>query len=190
MLPPSPSNADLTIQTERLSLVPVESFHARNLWKIYNDEALHTYVPFEATAFEDHADRFARWATRISPSGDEIWLNWLVKGKESGIFVGHIQAGVKEDETAYIGYVISKSQQRQGFATEALRAAIEFMKSRLNVREIKAFVDTRNQASIRLVANLGMKKIALMKNADFFKGSASDEFVFSIVFRERTSTAP
>lgn len=37
-------------------------------------------------------------------------------------------------------------------------------------------IDTRNTASTRLVEALGFALVALTPNADFFKGTASDEY--------------
>jgi [ribosomal protein S5]-alanine N-acetyltransferase len=44
----------------------------------------------------------------------------------------------------------------------------------------KAWTDTRNLASHRLLEKLGFTKIEEIKNADEFKGSVSDEFVYSL----------
>ena len=44
---------------------------------------------------------------------------------------------------------------------------------------MKAWSDTRNEASHALAKKLGMSQIDCIKNAAFFKGKSSDEFVFS-----------
>jgi len=44
------------------------------------------------------------------------------------------------------------------------------------VSRVGTEIDTRNTASTRLVEALGFALVALTPNADFFKGTASDEY--------------
>jgi RimJ/RimL family protein N-acetyltransferase len=48
-----------------------------------------------------------------------------------------------------------------------------------SIKLVKAWSDMRNKASHRLAERMGMKVVETIKNADFFKGSTSDEFVFA-----------
>ena len=45
---------------------------------------------------------------------------------------------------------------------------------------MSAEIDTRNVDSFRLVESLGLKRIAMTQEADFFKGESSDEYTYSI----------
>lgn len=170
-------------------LEPVEVSHAEDLWKLFSDRGLHTFVPFEPLSLEKQRERCERWAGRLSPAEDEIWLNWVVRRRDSHAVIGHLQSGIKEAGDAYVGYLISRDEQNKGFATEALGTVLTYLRDKLDVREVKAWIDTRNEASIRLVRKLGMRQTGLIKDADFFKGSSSDELVFSITFAA-TPSAP
>jgi RimJ/RimL family protein N-acetyltransferase len=77
---------------------------------------------------------------------------------------------------------VARAYQRNGIATEGLETIFKYLRESLSVREIKAWSDTRNEASHRLVRKLGMVQVDFIKDADSFKGGASDEFVFSKVF--------
>jgi len=46
------------------------------------------------------------------------------------------------------------------------------------VREVRALLDTRNDASSRLLERLGFQRVQLIKNADDFKGAPSDEYEY------------
>jgi RimJ/RimL family protein N-acetyltransferase len=50
------------------------------------------------------------------------------------------------------------AKQRQGFATEAARAALEFGFSEVGLDEIVSFTWTENAASLRVMEKLGMKR--------------------------------
>jgi [ribosomal protein S5]-alanine N-acetyltransferase len=71
--------------------------------------------------------------------------------------------------------------QRQGFAAEAVKGVLDWLDKELKSISTKAWVDTRNEASIKLLERLRFKKIETLQAADFFKGSSSDEFVFLLV---------
>lgn len=43
----------------------------------------------------------------------------------------------------------------------------------------KALVDTRNNASIRLLERLAFSRMRLIENADHFKGARSDEYEYA-----------
>lgn len=168
------------LKTKRLNLEPIDETHAIELCDFFQDNQLHTFVPFVPTNLEEQKARCTRWALRKSPDGKEIWLNWLTRDLETKLVVGHFQAGIKDDGIASIGYVVARKFQNRGMATEALKIIFEYLHRDLHVTEVKAWSDTRNLASHRLAEKMGMAQIDLVKNADFFKGSSSDEFVFSM----------
>lgn len=170
------------LKTERLTLEPITEAHAKELCEFFSDPELHHFVPFEPPTLEQQKERCMKWAARRSPDGTELWLNWAARDKASGHIAAHIQAGMKEDRIASIGYVVGRKFQRKGIATEALVAAFEYLRSSLGAREVKAWSDTRNEASHALAKKLGMVQVEYIKDADFFKGKSSDEFVFSKVF--------
>ena len=179
MLPELPPESALGLLTSRLTLEPVREAHASELWTLLSDPELHQYVPFEPQSLKETQARCVRWARRISPTGDELWLNWLAREATSGQVIGHFQAGIKEGGVASVGYLLARAHQGKGHATEALTALFEFLRLKLGVREVKAWVDTRNLASRRLVERLGMSQTEMLSNADFFKGASSDEAVYS-----------
>ena len=193
---------ELLITTSRLTLEPVTEEHTQELWELFQYSELHKFVPFAVPTLEQQRERCAKWAKRQSPDGKEIWLNWAARLKTdgrtgnhivaqavnsakkqvAGKVIAHFQAGIKEDGVASVGYVVSCTHQGIGLATEAMSAIFLLLKNSFSVREIKAWSDTRNEASHRVAKKLGMTQVDLLKNADFFKGSSSDEYVFSKIF--------
>jgi ribosomal-protein-alanine N-acetyltransferase len=166
------------METDRLSLEPVTVAHAQELTDLFADPLLHEFVPFEPPTLEQQQERCQRWSTGRSPDGSEIWINWVAREKSSGHVIGHFQAGVKNDYTASVGYVVGRPHQGKGYAAEAMTAVLNDLKNRFQVKQVKAWTDTRNTASHRLARKLGMRQAETIVNADYFKGASSDEFVF------------
>lgn len=170
------------LQTKRLILEPITEAHAVELCELFRDPELHHFVPFEPPTLEQQQVKCARWSKRLSPDGTELWLNWAARDNKTGQVAAHIQAGVNKNGNASIGYLVGRKFQKTGIATECLETVFEYLHDSLKVSEIKAWSDTLNEASHRLARKMGMIQVGFIQDADFFKGTTSDEFVFSKKF--------
>ena len=167
------------LETERLCLEPIREHHASEMVTVLKAESLYDFIPSNPPTIEELISRYKMWEKNLAPDGSEIWLNWAARLKESGKLVGHFQSGIKVDSTeSYIAYTVGAAFQRRGYSYEALKCLCTYLREQQNVKTIKAWIDTRNMASISLVSKLGMRQVAFVKDADRFKGNASDEYVF------------
>jgi [ribosomal protein S5]-alanine N-acetyltransferase len=72
---------------------------------------------------------------------------------------GHIRS-----ERAAIGYIIDPAHHRQGIATEALSAMLDFCFGELGLHRLQAFIHPDNTASRRLVEKLGFRCEGLLRD--------------------------
>ncbi len=166
------------VATQRLMLEPLGAGHAERLFSLLSDPALYTFLPGDPpVSVEALHERYERLEWRRSPDGKELWLNWAAR-QESGTYVGLVEATVRADASAQIAYFVFHPFQRQGFAAEAVEAVVMHLKNDIGVETARALLDTRNEASWRLLERLGFKRTRTIKNADHFKGSSSDEFEY------------
>ena len=170
-------SAETPLATARLRLEPLLPRHAAQLYPCLRDEALYTFIPQEPPASLAAVEaRYRRLAARRSPDGAEIWLNWAARLRGADEYVGTFQATVRADATALLAYMIFTPFQRRGYAREGCVAVLACLAHEWGVTMVAAEIDTRNAASIALVEALGFTRVALRANADFFKGSSSDEY--------------
>jgi [ribosomal protein S5]-alanine N-acetyltransferase len=165
--------------TERLRLEPQVEAHTDALMKALESPRTHEFVPGDPPVDrEKFADRMKRLEARVSPDGLQCWLNWTVF---SGLkVIGTVQADVTDSSSsASIAYMFHPNSWGKGFAFEATTVMLEHLKSQ-GITSFKAWTDTRNLASHKLLERLGFSKIEEIKNADEFKGSVSDEFVYAL----------
>ena len=168
-------------KSTRLQMKRVQTQLTPLIWPILNDPKLYTYLPEDPPSLAILEKRFSFWEPGISPDQSEYWLNWVLQDLESQFMVGTIQAGVhRESKVATIAYILGSDFQRKGYAFEAISALIEFLQKDYQVSQIKAWIDTRNTPSIRLVEKLHFKRVELIKKADHFKGADSDEYVYQL----------
>jgi ribosomal-protein-alanine N-acetyltransferase len=79
---------------------------------------------------------------------------------------------------AYIGYVLTPSAWGRGLAREACRWLVGELRTRLEVGEILATVDTRNLRSVRLLEHLGFERIGTA--AAEIRGEATTDFRYRL----------
>jgi [ribosomal protein S5]-alanine N-acetyltransferase len=165
--------------TERLRLEPQVEAHTDALMRALESPRTHEFVPGNPPTDRDaFASRLERLESRISQDGLQHWLNWTVfSGLE---VIGTVQADATDStSSASIAYMFHPDSWGKGFAFEATMAMLEHLKSQ-GITSFKAWTDTRNLASHKLLERLGFTKIEEIKNADEFKGSISHEFVYAL----------
>lgn len=152
-----PDNVAWTLQSSRLNLTPMVQADAPDLFALLKEPALHEFstTPPPASSHEVQ-ERIRLWESRRSPTGDELWLNWTVRLKRSGLAVGYIQATVTE-EAAELAWVIGAPFQRQGYATEASRCAMTWLLGYFSVAELRASIHPDHIASQRVAARVGLQ---------------------------------
>jgi RimJ/RimL family protein N-acetyltransferase len=181
------ANLETILESERLWIEPLRAEHAGELFAILSDLRLYRFIPQDPPpTLASLEERFRRLQTRCSPRGDELWLNWVLRSKAEGGCMGRVQATIQPEDRAWLAYDLDAARWGQGFATEACARVIRSLFEDHGVARILAEVDTRNAASIRLLERLGFSRGELRRNADFFKGSTSDELTYSL---ERTPRA-
>jgi [ribosomal protein S5]-alanine N-acetyltransferase len=163
--------------TKRLRLEPQVEAHTDALMHALESPRTHKFVPGDPpTDREKFTDRMKYLESRISQDGLQHWLNWTVfSGLE---VIGTVQADATDSSSsASIAYMFHPDSWGKGFAFEACTSMLEHLKLQ-GITSFKAWTDTRNLASHKLLERLEFAKIEEIKNADEFKGSISHEFVY------------
>jgi RimJ/RimL family protein N-acetyltransferase len=162
-------------------LEPLEESHAPLLYAPLRDDALYRWIPQDPPVSVDALrDRYRRLETRQSPGGEERWLNWAMRLSGTAHYVGLLEVTIVPGRTAFVAYMVFTKDQRQGYAAEGLGRVVTYLGSEQRVQKFAAQIDTRNAASIALVERLGFVRVATIRNADHFKGTASDEYRYEL----------
>ena len=95
-----------------------------------------------------------------------------------------LRAWADDPRQVEIGITLASQFQRQGIASEAFRALLEFLFTRTVTHRVFCSVDPRNRSCLRLLEKSGMRREAHMIESLWIKGSWMDEVVFAILRRE------
>ena len=119
-------------RTERLDLEPLTADHAAELAPVLDDDALHEFTggaPLDAAAL---TERYARLAARRSPDGRQLWGNWVMRVRGTGMAVGTMQvtlpAGGPAAGPAEVAWVVGVRAQGRGYAREAASGLVALLR--------------------------------------------------------------
>ena len=83
---------------------------------------------------------------------------------------------------AGIGILIKNTADRnRGIGKEALELLINYSFKKLNLHQVYANIDTKNEASIRLFATFGFEKIGVKKDWNLIHGQYRDEAMMQLI---------
>jgi len=151
------------LTTDRLTLTPVSREDYEDFRSLWADEG------------------FTRLITGRPLSGEEVWFrvlrdighwaamgygNWTLRRREDGAFVGSV--GVleyrRELEPAFgapeLGWGLASAHQGQGYATEAVEAALRHADETLKAARTACMIDPGNTPSVRLAERVGYRAYA------------------------------
>ena len=107
----------------------------------------------------------------IESGDDNQKFTWSIFLKGTNIVIGQITCQPKDNEpedVRDIGWYIDSKYQRQGYATEAATAMLNYMFNEVEIAEIKTSAAEINPASWKIMEKLGFKYIG-MKQSSYFK---------------------
>jgi RimJ/RimL family protein N-acetyltransferase len=109
--------------TERLDLEPLVAGHAAELGPLLDDVALHKFTGGKPLSGAALAARYARLAHRRSSDGSQLWGNWVIRVRATGVAAGTVQATVPaagpSAGPALVAWVVAGQAQGRGYAKEA-----------------------------------------------------------------------
>lgn len=154
-----------TLSAAELVLEPLGERHAALMWPLLSDARLYVHLDESPPASLDALQqRYRRWeAHRVSPDGQERWLNWVMFVQ--GQAVGWLQATVQPDGAAWVAYVVGTAHQGQGLARRGVQRLLEHLRRDHGCTRALAQVEVANHPSIALLHALGFAPMAVAPHA-------------------------
>lgn len=159
----------IQITTTRLSLVPLGMKYL---------ETTHAYASdLENTKYMVHLPNENKQETINFLTGvDEMWNATAQTSYEFAILLDKIHIGAVslyiDHEIGELGWIIDKRYWKQGYATEAAKALMEYAITELQIKHFIAHCDGDNIGSYKVMERLGM---VLKEKTSGRKNKASEE---------------
>ena len=147
-----------TIVTDRLLLTSLIVDDAEEMAEVLADPALHEFTGGEPATLDDLRDRY-RSGVAGSGRDSERGLHWIVRRRGDGAAIGTVQAPVMnpdDEPVAFVAWTIGVGWQRQGYATEATIALVEWLVDH-GVDSIVAHIHPQHTASASVASRAGLR---------------------------------
>ena len=175
----------LPLHSARLFLRRFADGDVERLMAYRNDPDVARYQSWSGCTLEEARALVERQKAQ-EPGAAGQWLQVAIALRDTDLIVGDCGLKVHAGDTrqATIGVTLSRSAQRQGYATEALSTLFDAAFRTLALHRLIAETDPLNTPSCRLMERLGMRREAHFRQSLWFKGRWADEFVYAVLREE------
>ena len=177
---------DLTVKTERLLLRPFDQSDLQEVLGYYSVPDIQRYLDWKARDKTEAKSAFEalRKQTRLSRPGEVLTL--AVVRKSDGKVIGHVSLRYTDATAAQgeVRFAIAPIYRNKGYGTEAVKAVLTLGFEQFKFHRIYARTAGKNEASAKLLKDLGMRLEAHYREHALFQGEWDEELHFAILDRE------
>jgi RimJ/RimL family protein N-acetyltransferase len=159
-------------------------FEARDLeaFAAYrNDPDVARYQSWTSFSQQEAGEFIASMA--LKNPGDAGWFQFALQCRDDNSLVGDCGLKIIEDDRrlAEIGFTIARAHWSKGYASEAVRALLNYAFNTFDLHRVTASADPRNAASRRVLEKAGMVREAHFRKSLWFKGEWADDLVYAML---------
>ena len=168
------------IETERLLLRRSRPEDAATISAYRSDPNVNRQQGWDRTDLEGVLADIVEMSGR-SPGEPGGWVQFTVEERRGGRIVGDVGLSVADGEPGVIkvGYTIDPAFQGLGYATEAIRALVEYAFETLGAELVRAHASAENAPSIRVAEKVGMRLV------ERFEHREGDEVWYGVRYERR-----
>jgi len=174
------------LETERLVLRPFDMTDAQSMYQNWaSDPKVMQFLPYSVCeSVEDTQMHISKWLDNFNklPVGS-AWCIFAIVLKSSNELIGTIDfhENNREARVAEIGYQLGNAWWGKGYATEALRAVIDYCFKEVGLRRLWADHNSLNMASGRVLLKGGMLHEGTFRKIYMRRGELVDRLCYAIL---------
>ncbi|MGL5391968.1 MAG: GNAT family N-acetyltransferase [Shewanella sp.] len=175
----------LELYTDRLRLRSVKDSDWPAFYALHRDPEVNQYVRVpepEEVIRHKFLQRAENW---FYGSGD--WLTLVIETLDTQQFVGltGLYCQSVPEQRAEVGYMLAKTAQGKGYATESLQAVIDWACLSFNVHKFVGHCAKENHASARVLLKCGFQLEGILREQVNIGGHWFDECAYGLLAAER-----
>lgn len=169
------------LETNRTIIRRIEMRDVHDIYDLRSDPELFEYTEKKADSNFDNAVKFIKSVNK----NKKKLIYFGIVNKENNKLIGLINFWNYDrfKNEVEVGYSLSAKYQGQGFMDEALSKLLQFAYIHANFKKVKAFIDSRNDKSLRLVERLNF---SYTNREVYYDTKYKRQFVYFIYTLERT----
>ncbi|WP_312076834.1 GNAT family N-acetyltransferase [Chryseobacterium sp.] len=137
----------MKLETERLSLKPLNETHVEDILKIRSNEITNKYVVRNIPKDNFDALQFILMITERTMNGESFYFGISLKNQQNLIGTICLYNFTEDRKTAEVGYELLPDFHHRGLMSEALKTVVDFGFNQLHLHEIVAMTNKFNENS-------------------------------------------
>jgi [ribosomal protein S5]-alanine N-acetyltransferase len=172
------------LQTARLRLRPFASSDADAIYALQSNARVLRYCDSPPCTERSRAEAFLAGCRKMEEEGSGA--RFAIETHNDKAFVGWCSAfrWNPDYRSLGIGYCFDEPVWGRGYATEAVRAMLQWAYTTLDLNRVEAELDTRNAASAKVLQKLGFLREGLRREDCIVSGEVSDSWIYGLLRRE------
>lgn len=172
----------------RVRLRPLRADDADALFAMKSDPRVMRY--WSHAPWTERAQAVAQLEQLVRDRETSEFYQWAITAAGDDALVGTMSlfALNRAQRRADVGYSLAASAWGKGYATQALKLAVDFAFGTLGLARLEADIDPRNEASCRLVERIGFTREGLLRERWYVAGEATDSAIYGLLAREHAAT--
>jgi RimJ/RimL family protein N-acetyltransferase len=172
----------IQIKSARILLRPILMDDADSIFMYRSNAEVNQYQGWIPRTIED-VHHFI--ANKVSPEINQpgTWFQFAIIKLDNNELIGDIGVHFLASDVLQVelGCTLNQKYHGKGYAFEAVTAIINYLFNELGKHRIIVSIDSRNQASIRLIERLGFRKKGLVKENSELNGEWVDDLVYAVL---------
>lgn len=182
----------LHLKTERLTIRDFAEADWQSIVERTTQESVARFMTWDVTTWAEQTKVVAwiREQGTLTLTTFDKHLEFAVEKDERVIGNIGFKRSSEADQPAEIGWDFSPEYWRQGYATEASAALMDWCFRNLELHRFISVCDARNTGSYKLMERLGMRREAHHLKSRLNKGEWVDDLVYAVLKDEWLSRPP
>ena len=173
-----------TLRTARLLLRPFAESDAGAIYDLLSNARVLRYWDSPPWTDRSRAAEFLAACRKVEEEGSGA--RFAIETRDNNEFVGWCSMfrWTPIYRSLGIGYCFDEPAWGKGYATEAVRAMLQWGYGALDLNRVDAELDTRNAASARVLEKLGFEREGLRREDCIVSGEVSDSWIYGLLRRD------
>jgi RimJ/RimL family protein N-acetyltransferase len=146
-----------------------------------SDPEVSRYQDWECPYPASEAKKFIAALHHLAPGTPGTWFQFAVALASSGTLIGDVALHTTwpDASQAELGFTFAATHQGQGYATEAVRAVVQYGFTKLAMHRMFSQTDARNLRAQRLLERLGFRREGEPRDNIWFKGAWATDLLYA-----------
>jgi len=173
--------------TKRLKIVEISADHIAEIHQLNSYEKVAAFNTIGIPTNIEVTEEFIKPIIEDRRRSERTTFGWVIRSKETDEFIGQVGMNLapKRFKMAEIHYSVVPYSWGNGYATECVKAVINFGFEILKLHRIEAGVATKNENSIKVLEKVGMTREGMKRKVLPLNNGWSDNYHYSILIEDK-----